>query len=40
VIVTADGERHVPRSSKERVAAAILDTVLSLRSSIDMKVPR
>ena len=27
------GERHVPRASKEEVAAAILDTVEGLRSS-------
>jgi phosphopantothenoylcysteine decarboxylase/phosphopantothenate--cysteine ligase len=39
-IVTADGERHVPRASKAAVATAILDAVLSRRSSSDMKVPR
>jgi phosphopantothenoylcysteine decarboxylase/phosphopantothenate--cysteine ligase len=39
-IVTADDERHVPRASKGRVAAAILDAVLSRRSSNDMKVRR
>jgi phosphopantothenoylcysteine decarboxylase/phosphopantothenate--cysteine ligase len=40
VVVTADGERHVPRAGKERVAAAILDMVLSGRSSSEGKVPR
>jgi phosphopantothenoylcysteine decarboxylase/phosphopantothenate--cysteine ligase len=39
-IVTADGERHVPRASKGRIAAAILDAVLSRRSSTDIKVRR
>jgi phosphopantothenoylcysteine decarboxylase/phosphopantothenate--cysteine ligase len=39
-IVTPDAERHVPRSSKAEVATAILDAVLSRRSSSDMKVPR
>ena len=39
-IVTADGERHVPRTAKAEVAGAILDLVLSRRSSPDMKVPR
>jgi phosphopantothenoylcysteine decarboxylase/phosphopantothenate--cysteine ligase len=39
-VVTADGESHVPRASKAEVAAAILDAVLSRRSSSDMKVPR
>ena len=39
-IVTADGERHVPRAAKSTVAGAILDEVLSRRSSPDMKVPR
>jgi phosphopantothenoylcysteine decarboxylase/phosphopantothenate--cysteine ligase len=39
-IVTADGERHVPRASKGRIAAAILDAVLSRRSSNDIKVRR
>jgi phosphopantothenoylcysteine decarboxylase/phosphopantothenate--cysteine ligase len=32
-ILTASGERHVPRAAKEDVADAILDAVLSLRSS-------
>ncbi len=32
-ILTASGERHVPRASKGEVADAILDAVLSLRSS-------
>jgi phosphopantothenoylcysteine decarboxylase / phosphopantothenate---cysteine ligase len=39
-IVTADGERHVPRASKERIAAAIMDAVLSRRSSNDIRVRR
>jgi phosphopantothenoylcysteine decarboxylase/phosphopantothenate--cysteine ligase len=39
-IVTADGEQHVPRASKGRIAAAILDAVLSRRSSNDIKVRR
>jgi phosphopantothenoylcysteine decarboxylase / phosphopantothenate---cysteine ligase len=37
-IVTADGERHVPRAAKAAVAANILDAVLSRRSSSDVKV--
>jgi phosphopantothenoylcysteine decarboxylase/phosphopantothenate--cysteine ligase len=32
-ILTASGERHVPRAAKDDVADAILDAVLSLRSS-------
>jgi phosphopantothenoylcysteine decarboxylase/phosphopantothenate--cysteine ligase len=40
VIVTADGERHVPRASKDEVAGAILDMLLSDRSSQPVKVPR
>jgi phosphopantothenoylcysteine decarboxylase/phosphopantothenate--cysteine ligase len=39
-IVSLDGERHVSRSAKSDVAAAVLDTVLSRRSSTDKKVPR
>jgi phosphopantothenoylcysteine decarboxylase/phosphopantothenate--cysteine ligase len=39
-IVSPGGERHVSRSAKSDVAAAILDTVLSRRSSIEEKVPR
>jgi len=39
-IVTADSERHVPKTSKAGVAAAILDAVLSRRSSNDIKVRR
>jgi phosphopantothenoylcysteine decarboxylase / phosphopantothenate---cysteine ligase len=39
-VVTPDSERHVPRASKAEVATAILDAVLSRRSSPDMKVPR
>ena len=37
-IVTADGEQHVPKASKGRIAAAILDAVLSRRSSTNIKV--
>jgi len=40
VIVTRDGEHHVPRASKADVAGAILDMVLSDRSSPPEKVPR
>ena len=32
-ILSASGERHVPRAAKGEVADAILDAVLSLRSS-------
>ena len=39
-IVTESGNIHVPRASKAEVATAILDAVLSRRSSSDMKVPR
>ena len=35
-----DGERHVPRAAKAEVAGAILDMVLSDRSSTPEKVPR
>jgi phosphopantothenoylcysteine decarboxylase/phosphopantothenate--cysteine ligase len=37
-IVTADSEQHVPRASKGRIAATILDAVLSRRSSNNIKV--
>ncbi len=37
-IVTADDERHVPRATKAAVACAILDAVLSRRSSPDVRV--
>jgi phosphopantothenoylcysteine decarboxylase / phosphopantothenate---cysteine ligase len=37
-IVTAGQERHVPRAAKGEVAAAILDAVLSLRSSTTLRV--
>jgi phosphopantothenoylcysteine decarboxylase/phosphopantothenate--cysteine ligase len=40
VLVTADGEAHVPRRSKTDVADAILDMLLSDRSSPEIKVPR
>jgi phosphopantothenoylcysteine decarboxylase/phosphopantothenate--cysteine ligase len=39
-VVTEDAEIHVPRAAKAEVATAILDAVLSRRSSPDMKVPR
>ena len=39
-LVTESSELHVPRASKGEVASAILDAVLSRRSSSDMKVPR
>jgi phosphopantothenoylcysteine decarboxylase / phosphopantothenate---cysteine ligase len=39
-VVTSDAEIHVPRATKAEVATAILDAVLSRRSSSDMKVPR
>jgi len=39
-VVTDGSELHVPRASKAEVATAILDAVLSRRSSSDMKVPR
>jgi phosphopantothenoylcysteine decarboxylase/phosphopantothenate--cysteine ligase len=39
-ILTADDERHVPKASKATIAAAILDGVLSRRSSTDIKVRR
>jgi phosphopantothenoylcysteine decarboxylase / phosphopantothenate---cysteine ligase len=38
-VVTEESERHIPRASKAEVAAAILDAVLSRRSSPDIKVP-
>jgi len=37
-IVTRDGEHAVPRASKAEVARAILDTILSLRSSSGVRV--
>jgi phosphopantothenoylcysteine decarboxylase/phosphopantothenate--cysteine ligase len=40
VIVTAEGEHHVPKAAKADVAGAILDMVLSDRSSTPEKVPR
>ena len=39
-MVTVSTEVRVPRASKAEVATAILDAVLSRRSSSDMKVPR
>jgi phosphopantothenoylcysteine decarboxylase / phosphopantothenate---cysteine ligase len=39
-VVTEDAEIHVPKAAKAEVATAILDAVLSRRSSSDMKVPR
>jgi phosphopantothenoylcysteine decarboxylase/phosphopantothenate--cysteine ligase len=40
VVVTASGDRPVPRAAKSEVAGAILDMVLSDRSSTPVKVPR
>jgi phosphopantothenoylcysteine decarboxylase/phosphopantothenate--cysteine ligase len=37
-IITAEQERHVPRTTKAEVAAAILDAVLSHRSSTTLRV--
>jgi len=37
-IVTAEGERHVPRASKAEIAQAVLDAALSHRSSSDVRV--
>ncbi len=37
-IVTADGSQHVPKASKGRIAATILDAVLNRRSSTNIKV--
>ena len=37
-ILTVEEERHVPRTTKTEIAAAILDTVLSRRSSTTLKV--
>jgi phosphopantothenoylcysteine decarboxylase/phosphopantothenate--cysteine ligase len=39
-VVTSEAELHVPKAAKAEVATAILDAVLSRRSSSDMKVPR
>ena len=39
-VMTENSELHVPRASKAEVATAILNAVLSRRSSTDMKVPR
>jgi phosphopantothenoylcysteine decarboxylase/phosphopantothenate--cysteine ligase len=39
-VVTSGAELHVPKAAKAEVATAILDAVLSRRSSSDMKVPR
>jgi phosphopantothenoylcysteine decarboxylase / phosphopantothenate---cysteine ligase len=40
VVVTASGDAHVPRAAKADVAGAILDMVLSDRSSTPEKVTR
>jgi phosphopantothenoylcysteine decarboxylase/phosphopantothenate--cysteine ligase len=37
-IVTAEGDRHVPRTTKAAVAASVLDAVLSRRSSSNVRV--
>jgi phosphopantothenoylcysteine decarboxylase/phosphopantothenate--cysteine ligase len=39
-VVMADGDHHVPRAAKHDVAGAILDMLLSDRSSPKVKVPR
>ncbi len=39
-VLTQESEVHVPRTSKAEVATAILDTILSLRSSDVMRVER
>ena len=39
-VVTSEEKIHVPKATKAEVATAILDAVLSRRSSSDMKVPR
>jgi phosphopantothenoylcysteine decarboxylase/phosphopantothenate--cysteine ligase len=39
-VITPEGERRVPRAAKAEVAGAILDMLLSPRSSSDIKVPR
>ena len=40
VIITPEGDHHVPRAAKADVAGAILDMLLSDRSSTPVKVPR
>ena len=40
MLVTAAGDAHVPRAAKADVAGAILDMVLSDRSSTPEKVTR
>jgi phosphopantothenoylcysteine decarboxylase/phosphopantothenate--cysteine ligase len=40
VVVTPEGDHHVPRAAKADVAGAILDMLLSDRSSTPVKVPR
>ena len=39
-VVTAGGEQHLPRAAKGDIAAALLDILLSSRSSTAIKVPR
>jgi phosphopantothenoylcysteine decarboxylase/phosphopantothenate--cysteine ligase len=39
VVVTREGDERLPRASKEKVAGAILDMLLSDRSSTRNKVP-
>ena len=39
-IVSADGEEHVPTTSKAAVAAAVLEAALRIRSSSSMRVAR
>jgi phosphopantothenoylcysteine decarboxylase / phosphopantothenate---cysteine ligase len=40
IVVTAEGERRLPKASKRDIADAILDMLLSDRSSTEVKVPR
>ncbi len=40
IVVTAEGDAHVPRAAKADIAGAILDMLLSDRSSTKVKVPR
>jgi phosphopantothenoylcysteine decarboxylase / phosphopantothenate---cysteine ligase len=37
-VLTAEDERHIPRTTKREIAAAILDTVLTRRSSTTLRV--
>jgi phosphopantothenoylcysteine decarboxylase/phosphopantothenate--cysteine ligase len=39
-VVTPEGDHHLPQAAKADIAGAILDMVLSDRSSTEVKVPR